>query len=80
MSVLDKVSIELTVVLGATRMPIHQLLRMGRGAVIELDASEDDDITIYANDVAVARGQVALRGDRMSVSVTAVLPRPVGSR
>ncbi|MGA2568754.1 MAG: FliM/FliN family flagellar motor switch protein, partial [Pseudolabrys sp.] len=38
MATLDKVSIDITVVLGTTTMPVHQVLRLGRGAIIELDS------------------------------------------
>ncbi len=76
MSTFDSISVELSVVLGSSIMPIHQLLRMGRGAVIELEATEDDDVEILANDVPVARGQVILRGEKIGVSVTEVLKRP----
>ncbi len=77
---LEKVTVELSVVLGATAMPIHQLLRMGRGALIELDATERDDVSIYANDVAVAKGQVIVQGDRIAVSITEVLKRSPEAR
>lgn len=75
METISKVQVEVSVVLGTTRMPIHQLLRMGRGAVIELDATGDDEVQILANDVPIARGQVVLRDDRITISVTEVLPR-----
>ena len=42
MATLDKVAVDITVVLGTTSIPIHQVLRVGRGANIELDASEED--------------------------------------
>ena len=80
MAALEKVSIELSVVLGTTAMPVHQLLRMGRGALIELDATERDDVSIYANDVAVAKGQVIVQGDRIAVSITEVLKRSPEAR
>ena len=48
---------------------------MGRGAVIELDATGDDEVRIFANDVPIARGQVILQDDRITVSVTEMLPR-----
>ena len=80
MAALEKVTVELSVVLGATAMPIHQLLRMGRGALIELDATERDDVSIYANDVAVAKGQVIVQGDRIAVSITEVLKRSPDAR
>jgi len=44
-----------TVVLGTTSMPIHQVLRLGRGASIELDASEEDAVSILANNLPVAK-------------------------
>ena len=72
---LEKVVVELSVVLGATVMPVHQLLRMGRGAVIELNATEEDDVAILANDVPIAKGQVIVQGDRIAVSITEILKR-----
>ncbi len=69
MAVVDAVKVEISVVLGSRTMPIHQLLRMGRGAVIELDASEEDQVTILANDLAVARGAVVVNGNRIGVEV-----------
>lgn len=72
---LDNIAINISVQLGETMIPIHQLLRMGRGAVIELDAFEEDDCLILANDVPVAHGQVILRGEKVGVSITKVLNR-----
>lgn len=69
----DKITVEISVVLGQTMLPIHQLLRMGRGAVIELDSTELDDVVILANNIPVAKGQVVLRGDHVGVSITEVL-------
>lgn len=75
MGVFDKIAVDLSVQLGAARLPVHQLLRMGRGAVIELDATEHDDVTILANDVPIARGQVVLKGEKIGVAITEVLLR-----
>jgi flagellar motor switch protein FliN/FliY len=72
----DKVEVEIAVVIGRTRMPIHHLLRMGRGAVIELDANENDEVEILANDFPVARGQVIVQGKRIQVEVTSLIRRP----
>ena len=44
MPTLDNVAIDIAVVLGTSTMPIHQVLRLGRGAIIELDASEEDEV------------------------------------
>jgi|SRR6185503_7344758 flagellar motor switch protein FliN/FliY len=80
MPTLDKVAVDITVVLGTTLMPIHQVLRLGRGAIIELDASEEDDVAILANNLAVAKGKVAVNGNRIAVEVNALLPRPPDMR
>ena len=61
-------------------MPIHQVLRLGRGAVIELDSSEDDEVRILANNLPVAKGTVIVSGNKIAVEVKQLLPRtPAGS-
>ena len=69
-SQLDSVKVELTVLLGRSLMPMQQLLRMGRGAVIQLDAQEDEEVWILANNHPIARGELVIEGDRISVNVT----------
>jgi flagellar motor switch protein FliN/FliY len=73
---LDLVPVELTVVLGSARMPIYKLLRMGRGAIIELNASETDEVEILANNHPFAKGNVVVSGSRISVEITQMLKRP----
>lgn len=70
---LGSVRVEISVVLGRSVIPMHQLLRMGRGAVIELDSHQDDPVLIMANDRLVARGEIVIRGDRIGVSILDVL-------
>lgn len=73
---LDKVLIEVSVILGQTVMPVHKLLRMGRGAVVELASSESDLVEIVANGQVFAMGQVIVAGTRIQVEVTELLKRP----
>lgn len=75
MAKLDDVAVDISVVLGTTSMPIHQVLRLGRGAIIELDSSEDDEVHILANNLPVARGTVVVSGNRIAVEVKQLLPR-----
>jgi flagellar motor switch protein FliN len=75
LATLDKVSIDIAVVLGRTSMPIHQVLRLGRGAIIELDSSEEDEVRILANNMPVAKGTVIVSGNRIAVEVKELLPR-----
>ena len=70
---IEGVKVEISVVLGRSVIPMHQLLRMGRGAVIELDSKQDDTVTIMANDRPVAKGEIILQGDKIGVSVTELL-------
>jgi flagellar motor switch protein FliN/FliY len=52
---------------------MHQLLRMGRGAVIELDSHQDEPVTILANNMPVAKGEILIEGDRIAVSISEIL-------
>ncbi len=69
-SQLDRVEVEIAVLLGRSTLPMEQLLRMGRGAVIPLDVSEDDEVWILANNRPIARGEVMIQGEKVAVSVT----------
>jgi flagellar motor switch protein FliN len=73
---LDDMAVNLTVVLGRNRMPVHMLLRMGRGAIIELEATEDDMVEILANDYPIARGHVVVTGSRIAVEITEIIKKP----
>ncbi len=75
MPTLDKVSLDISVVLGTSIMPVHQVLRLGRGAIIELDAGEDDDVKILANNLPVAEGTVVVNGNRIAVEVKRLLQK-----
>ena len=72
---IDSVSVDLMVVLGTTSMPVHQVLRLSRGAIIELDATEQDEVKILANNMPVASGVVVVNRNRIGVEVKQMLPR-----
>ena len=80
MATLDNVSVDIAVVLGKTEMPIHQVLRLGRGAIIELDARENDPVKILANNAPVAHGLVVVSGNRIAIEVKELLARGNDSR
>lgn len=73
MSVLGEVPIEVSVVLGSTQVPIRQVLKMGRGAIIPFDCGTDDPSELHVNGVAVAHGRILIEGERMSLELTAML-------
>ncbi len=76
MAKIDEVNLDISIVLGKTHMPIHQVLRLSRGAVIELDAMEGDSVEILANDLPIAEGTVIVEGSDITVSITRLIRRP----
>jgi flagellar motor switch protein FliN/FliY len=54
---------------------VHQVLRLGRGAIIELESPEDDGVEILANSFPVAKGTVVVSGNRIAVEVKELVPR-----
>lgn len=70
MGQVNSVNVEISVVLGRSSLPMQQLLRMGRGAVIPLDAGVNDEVWILANNHPVARGEIQINEDRISIAVT----------
>jgi flagellar motor switch protein FliN/FliY len=70
MGLLGDIEVDIKVELGAAIMPIHNLLRMGRGAVIELDTTETDAMRIYANKTLIARGDISVDDGQLRVVVT----------
>ena len=70
MSQVKAVNVEIQVVLGRSTLPMQQLLRMGRGAVIPLDASVNDEVWILANNHPVARGEIQINDEKISIAVT----------
>ncbi|MCX7321593.1 flagellar motor switch protein FliN [Rhodopseudomonas boonkerdii] len=75
MPTLDNISVDIMVVLGTTTMPVHQVMRLSRGAIIELDATEQDEVKILANNLPVASGSVMVDRNRIAVEVKQMLPR-----
>jgi flagellar motor switch protein FliN/FliY len=70
LSQVKAVNVDIAVVLGRSSLPMQQLLRMGRGAVIPLDAGVNEEVWILANNHPVARGEIQINDDRISIAVT----------
>ena len=70
MSVLDEIMIDLSIVLGSAEVPIRQMLKMSRGAMIPLDCGQDDPSLVYVNGELVAKGRILVDGDQMSLEIS----------
>ena len=68
-----EVSVEITAVLGTAMMPISQILKLGRGAVVELNRGVGEDIEIHANNLLVATGEVIVIEDRLGVNINDIV-------
>lgn len=67
----NEFDIDISVTLGAADLRINQLLKLGRGAVVELDRNVNDCVDIYANDVLIGHGEVVItENETIGISVT----------
>ena len=70
----NDISVDISVTLGCADLKINQLLKLGRGAVVELDRSIDDKIDIYANNVLIGYGEIVITNDEfIGVSITEII-------
>jgi len=67
------IPVKVSAVLGKSTMQVSQLLKLGRGAVIELDRKVGEAIDIYVNNRLVARGEVVVIEDRLGVTMTEII-------
>ncbi|MDP6952992.1 MAG: flagellar motor switch protein FliN [Alphaproteobacteria bacterium] len=70
-----EVPVEISAVLGTAQIPVSQLLKMGRGAVLELDRLVGDPVDIYVNEQMVAKGEVMVVEDRLAITLTDTMKR-----
>ena len=67
------IPVQLSAVLGKSTMQVSQLLKLGRGAVVELDRKVGEAIDIFVNNRLVARGEVVVVDDRLGVTMTEII-------
>ncbi len=67
------IPVQVSAVLGRATMEVSQLLKLGRGAVVELDRRVGEAIDIYVNNRLVARGEVVVVEDRLGVTMTEIV-------
>ncbi|HJT42392.1 MAG TPA: flagellar motor switch protein FliN [Rhizomicrobium sp.] len=73
------VPVTVSAVLGKSGMEVSQLLKLGKGTVVELDRKVGEAIDIYVNDRLVARGEVVLVEDRLGITMTEIIKAGSGS-
>ena len=73
------VPVTVSAVLGKSGMEVSQLLKLGKGTIVELDRKVGEAIDIYVNDRLVARGEVVLVEDRLGITMTEIIKAGSGS-
>ncbi len=67
------VPVKVSAILGKTNMEVSDLLKLGRGAIVELDRKVGEAIDIYVNNRLVARGEVVIVEERLGVTMTEII-------
>ncbi len=72
-SAIYDVDVKVSAVLGQAVMPVNQLLKLSRGAVIELNRKVGEAIDVYVNNRLVARGELVIVEDRLGITMTEII-------
>lgn len=67
------IPVQVSAVLGHAEMQVSQLLKLGRGAVVELDRKVGEPVDIYVNNRLVARGEVVIVEDKIGITMTEII-------
>ena len=67
----NEITVDISVTLGTADLRVQQLLKLGRGAVVELDRNVNDYVDIYANNILIGHGEVVItENETLGISVT----------
>ena len=67
------VPVQVSVVLGVATMSISNILKLGKGAVIELERTVGEPIDVYVNNKKVAKGEIVIVDEKIGVTLTEVV-------
>ncbi|MGD1955096.1 MAG: FliM/FliN family flagellar motor switch protein [Sphingomonadales bacterium] len=70
---LSKVKVDIVVTIGKSTMPIRQLLKVGRGAIVDLATRHDAPVLVYGNGELIAKGEVVIVGERIGVTISEII-------
>ncbi len=75
-SINNEINVDVSVTLGTADLRINQLLKLGRGAVVELDRGVNDYVDIYANNILIGHGEVVITEDEtIGIAVTDIIKK-----
>lgn len=72
----DEITVDISVTLGTANLRVQQLLKLGRGAVVELDRDVNDYVDIYANNVLIGHGEVVItENESIGIAITDIVKK-----
>ena len=71
-----EIPVKVSAILGKTKMKVSQLLKLNKGAIIELDSKVGEAIDVYVNNNLVARGEVVVVDDKLGITMTEIVKTP----
>lgn len=75
LAAIHDVDVDIYAVLGRSTMLVSQLLKVGRGAIIELDQKTSDPIEILVNQELVARGEIVTVDDNLGITISEIVKK-----
>jgi flagellar motor switch protein FliN/FliY len=79
LAMLMDLTLPVSIELGRTTMTVQEVLRLGRGSVVQLDRLAGEPIDIYVGDRRFAEGEVVVLGEHFGIRITRIVSRqPVG--
>jgi flagellar motor switch protein FliN/FliY len=73
LDILLDMDVPVTVVLGATRVPIRRLLQLGPGSVLKLEKSVDAPVELFLKDSKFAEADVVVVDNQFAVRITQII-------
>jgi flagellar motor switch protein FliN/FliY len=70
---IESVPVEVTVVLGETNISIENLLKLGKGAVVQLDRKIGEPVELYVNERCVAKGEIVVVDNKIGITMTEII-------
>ena len=71
------VPVDVSIVLGKTSMRLNKLLKLSKGAIIELDRMVNDEIDIYVNNKMIAKGEIVIIEEKVGVKLTEIITNDI---
>ncbi|MDX1949294.1 MAG: flagellar motor switch protein FliN [Rickettsiales bacterium] len=73
LEVVQDVPVEVTVVLGETQISVEELLKMGKGSIIQLERKIGEPVELYVNNRCIARGEIVVVEDKVGITMTEII-------